>query len=85
MLAFFILAALSLFYVLTVCALVRVVREQNNQLKRDRANHKQTVMELVDRLMHKEGSTWTPPPRVVEDEEVIDEELKLQLEGWKEV
>ena len=83
---FLILAALSLFYVLSVFAFVRVIREQNNQLKRDRASHKQTVTELIDRLMHKEGVTWTPPPKVVrEDDDEIDEDTKRAIEGWKEV
>jgi len=39
--------------------------------------------DLIDRIMHISGSTWTPPPRpVVEETESESEEILRFKEGW---
>ncbi len=82
-----IIGMLSLFLVLSLVTLwsqTKALEKMLRREERERANHKQTVQELIDRLMHKEGVTWTPPPRNTDDAE-ISEDIKRQLEGWKEV
>ena len=65
----------------------RFHRELVHNLRRDRLNSFQRETELMDRLMHMSGSTWTPPPRekLAEDETLIDDETKAELEGWIQV
>jgi hypothetical protein len=41
----------------------------------------------ADRIMHFEGKTWMPPPRVEEESEETDEEKQVRVareEGWVE-
>lgn len=73
-----VLAALSLFQ-------HKQLKLLNKEWARESRRHSEVIANLLDRLMHATGQTWTPPPRPVADEEVIDEELKNQLEGWREV
>lgn len=63
----------------------KALERKNREQIRERQSHAATTKDLLDRLMHSEGRTWTPPPVSVPTEEVIDEETKLMMEGWKEV
>ena len=72
------LTGLSLFH-------LKNLREKDRAWVRESRRYADMISGLLDRLMHATGQTWTPPPRPVKDEELIDEELQKQLEGWREV
>lgn len=75
---------LSLFYNYSVLGLLKKVEEKR---RRDWDFARQNEKELLDRLMYATGKTWVLPPKenLKEGEELIDEELQKQLEGWREV
>jgi hypothetical protein len=78
------LISLSLFCVifgtLIFVQLMRVTREYTRAAERTRNQHAARENELLDRIMHQQGRTWTPPPRpaLVEDDEPTEE-------GWTQV
>ena len=73
---------LSLFYSYSLFNLLKSVEHKR---RRDWDFARQTERELLDRIMHMEGKTWTPPPVVIKEEQELDEETKMMLEGWREV
>lgn len=73
-----ILAGLSLFQ-------LKALEKKDRKQERERSAAVLVQTNLIDRLMHKEGVTWTPAPRPVQDEILIDDETKAALEGWREV
>ncbi len=61
---------------------VRYMRETTRAHTREKQVLLQQNTDLVDRIMHISGSTWTPPPRPEIVEEIESEEFKLHREGW---
>lgn len=80
------LLSLSLNLALTGLTLfsLKLLSKKERALERKDAAHKQTVQELLDRLMHVTGKPWVPTPRetkaAVEGE--LDEDTQLALQGW---
>lgn len=65
---------------------ISVFKTLHRAMERERAKYAQREAELLDRLMHVTGHTWTPPPRVVDEvEPEEDEELQQHREGWVQV
>lgn len=62
-------------------------KRQDRQHQRDIMFEREYNRNLLDRLMHVTGNTWTLPPRenLKPEEEILDPELQRQLEGWREV
>jgi hypothetical protein len=64
----------------------RTVWRMSRERERDRNAWAARESELLDRLMHATGVTWTPPPRPEIGEDKGDEEFVTRItEGWKEV
>lgn len=63
------------------------VARYNRDRERERNAFSAERAELLDRIMHMKGFTWTTPPRPAEekDDGEPDEETKLLLEGWRQV
>lgn len=67
-------------------AAFKLVKSFPRERERERNVWMQRESELLDRLMHQAGQTWTRPPLPkVEEEPPTEEEIKRQEEGWKEV
>ncbi len=64
--------------------LIKVLRGNNRNMERQKNVSNARESELIDRIMHMNGVTWTAPPRTEKPEEDIDENTKLALAGWQE-
>jgi len=75
-----ILAAITLF-------LLKQAEKKDRRNERVRQEYGLMQRDLLDRLMHVTGKTWTLPPKenLEEGEVLIDEETKRQLEGWRDI
>ncbi len=81
------LLLLSLSVTLLVCLagdlmLIRYMRANDRAHIREKQILMQQNTDLIDRVMHMSGSTWTPPPRPEVVEETESEEIKRHREGW---
>lgn len=83
LLALLLSLSLNLAFVALTLFQHKSLEKKDRKAERERLTHLGVEREFLDRIMHLSGSTWTPPPRETKpNEEAIDEETKLVLEGW---
>lgn len=86
------LASLNVLQVALLYLLYKSQGGERRAMERERQAHNQMMREVMDRVMHFEGRTWTPPPlteeekeRARREQEERDEANKRALEGWSEL